>query len=581
MTPTQQRSSYQKRMAWPTLWLLLSVFLLQVTPNRLYAQVGTPTYFNVVPPASGSANAFPLNSTSNTKIQWIYGPGVFSSAGAGAGTPCPAGQLITKIYIRFATANPTFTYTDFSISLGQTVGTDVNYGTASNTSYPFYTGLTNVFFQPTFQLTGNAAQSWYGIDLQTPFAYDPSLSLLVEVKALQTASGGNGVVNVSTTGQMQRLYGPYVNTTGTSNTGSTPVGFDVIAGGPCSDPPTAGTATASPAGTICPGQSSTLNLTGTSTGTGQTYQWESSLTSGGPYTDIGPSSGFSNLNVSPTVPTYYRCKVTCGSSTVPSTEVMVNVSTPFPGGSYTIDNSQPTGGTNFNSFTDAVAAISCGISGPVIFDVDPSSGPYTEQITLPATIGSTAINTVTFNGNGRTLQFNSTDGNNRHVVKFDGADYITFNDLVINCTTGTFGWGMHFTNGADYNTVSLCTINSQQNSTSTNYTAVAMSGSVTSATTAGNSGNYNTFIDNTFNGGYYGATVCGAGVGSEVVGNTFTNCAIRNFYNYGIYTLNCKDAIISTCDFSRPAPNSIVRQQLRVFMTTGTTRYPCRELSYS
>jgi hypothetical protein len=337
--------------------------------------------------------------------------------------------------------------------------------------------------------------------------------------------------------------------------------------GPCTDPPVVGTI-GSTANNLCVGQSAVLSMSGGTGGTGQTYQWSSSSTSGGPYT---PISGATNASfvAAPTSTTYYICDVTCGISTGTTAEFALNVNLPFPGGSYTIDNSQPTGGTNFNSFTAAVAAISCGISGPVIFDVDPSSGPYTEQITLPATIGSTAINTVTFNGNGRTLQFNSADGNNRHVVKFDGADYITFNDLVINCTGGTFGWGMHFINGADYNTVSLCTINSLLNTSSTNYTPVIMSGSVTSPTTAGNSGNYNTFIDNTFNGGYYGATVCGAGVGSEVVGNTFTNCAIRNFYNYGIYTLNSKDAIISTCDFARPTQTATTTAA-GVFMTTGT-----------
>lgn len=94
----------------------------------------------------------------------------------------------------------------------------------------------------------------------------------------------------------------------------------------------------------------------------------------------------------------------------------------------------------------------------MVFDVDPASGPYNEQITLPFSIRSNAVNTVTFNGNRQTIQFASTNTNARHVIKLDGADYITFNDLNIVGTTGTYGWGMHFTNGADYNTVSLCNI---------------------------------------------------------------------------------------------------------------------------
>ncbi|MBK7764062.1 MAG: hypothetical protein IPI46_12070 [Bacteroidetes bacterium] len=340
-------------------------------------------------------------------------------------------------------------------------------------------------------------------------------------------------------------------------------------GGPCTDPPVAGTPSISSA-SACLGSSVNLNIAGGTLGLTQTYQWKSSSVSGGPYTNIGSPLTSPTLSHLPSVgTTYYVCDIMCGSGTATTTEVSVNVPTPFPGGNYTIDNTQPTGGTNFNSFTAAVSAISCGITGPVVFDVVSATGPYTEQITLPATIGSTAVNTVTFNGNGNTIQFFSTNTNARHVIKLDGADYITFNELNINCATGTFGWGMHFTNAADYNTVSLCTINNNIVSTATNFAGIVLSGSVTSATTAGNSGSYNTFIDNNINGGYYGITMVGAGVGSENLNNTVTNNIIRNFYNYGIYTLYQKSGIINNNDFFRPNRTNTTTCA-GVFMTTGS-----------
>ncbi|MBK7764064.1 MAG: right-handed parallel beta-helix repeat-containing protein [Bacteroidetes bacterium] len=548
----------------------LSILLLLLAFCRVsFAQVGTPTYLNNN--TGVTANAFPLNTTANTKIQWIYGPGAFTTAGGGSGTPLPAGQLITKIYIKFsATTNPATIYPNLRISMAQTLGTTANFGTASSTIYPFNTGLTQVFDQNNFQFTGITPSSWYGITLQTPFLYDPALSLLVEVRSTLTTSGGNGVANIATTGQMQRLYGPFANTIGTSNTGLTPIGFDVMPAAVCSAPPTAGTAVSSPLIPICAGSSATLDLTGNSIGSGQTYQWESSLTPGGPYTSVSTVNSSPIFTVNPTVTTYYRCLVTCSGNTQPSTETSVTVAPLFPGGNYTINSALPTGGSNFQTFAAAVAAISCGISSSVVFDVVSGSGPYTEQITLPSTIGSDATKTVTFNGNGNTLQFASTNINARHVVKLDGADYITFDNLIINASAGTYGWGIHFINGADYNTVSLCTINtSTTDITLSSHHPVVMSNSATVTTTAGNNGNYNTFIDNTFQGGYYSVTMCGSGVGTENIGNNLTNNQFRNSYSYSLYMLNQKSAIVNNNDFSRPLRTASTTTA-GVFMTTGS-----------
>jgi hypothetical protein len=63
-----------------------------------------------------------------------------------------------------------------------------------------------------------------------------------------------------------------------------------------------------------------------------------------------------------------------------------------------------------------------------VFNVAAGSGPYTEQVTIPSITGSSAINTITFNGNGRTLQFTPVTAA-RHVIKLDGADFVTINNL--------------------------------------------------------------------------------------------------------------------------------------------------------
>ena len=176
-----------------------------------------------------------------------------------------------------------------------------------------------------------------------------------------------------------------------------------LPGSPCASPPTPGTATASPS-TACTGASVSLNLTGNSFGAGQTYQWEESANLGGPYTPIGSPSSSPSTNITATTSKYYRCAVTCSGNTQVSVPVQVVVNPAFPGGTYTINPALPPGGGNYQTMAAAVNALSCGISGPVIFNVAPGSGPYNEQVIIPPVGGTSAVNTVTFYGNGATIR---------------------------------------------------------------------------------------------------------------------------------------------------------------------------------
>lgn len=97
----------------------------------------------------------------------------------------------------------------------------------------------------------------------------------------------------------------------------------------CSGTPTAGTATAS-AQSICSGQNLNLDLTGySSLVSGLTFQWQSSSSQGGTYTNI---SGATNpaYTASQTAATYYKCVVTCtnGGASATSNAVFVDVFAP-------------------------------------------------------------------------------------------------------------------------------------------------------------------------------------------------------------------------------------------------------------
>ncbi len=79
---------------------------------------------------------------------------------------------------------------------------------------------------------------------------------------------------------------------------------------PCSGTPTAGSA-ASSLNYICTAGNVNLSLTGSSTTTGLTYQWQSSPTGAGTFTNIGSSSSSPAYTASVSSSTDFRCIVTC------------------------------------------------------------------------------------------------------------------------------------------------------------------------------------------------------------------------------------------------------------------------------
>ncbi|MBK9318592.1 MAG: hypothetical protein IPM91_07025 [Bacteroidetes bacterium] len=289
----------------------------------------------------------------------------------------------------------------------------------------------------------------------------------------------------------------------------------------------------------------TFSLTGNSVGLGQTYEWLSGPTASGPWTaESGVLTG-SAYNSVVNASAYWCCKVTCGLTSDTSVAVFSDVATLFPGGTYTINSALPTGGGNYASFNDAVAAIQCGIAGPVIFNFAPGSGPYVEQVIIPQIGGTSTTNTITFNGNGVSMIAASANTNQREAILLNGADHITIDSILIDVSGGTYGWGIRLTNSADSNVISNCQINTLANSTSSNYAGIIMSGSATAATTAGDNGDGNLFIGNTIINGYYGFTLCGNSTAPFAANNSIINNDIIDHYFYGIYVVNAENSIIS------------------------------------
>jgi hypothetical protein len=135
-----------------------------------------------------------------------------------------------------------------------------------------------------------------------------------------SGSGGvfNGTVNIppgATPGltrlRARLMYSTYYGPCGTANYGEVEdYSINVIGAVACSGTPAAGTTTG-PAG-VCSGASFTVGLSGSSTASGITYQWQSSP-DGVTYTNIPGATG-PTASLTQTASTYYQCVVTCTGS---------------------------------------------------------------------------------------------------------------------------------------------------------------------------------------------------------------------------------------------------------------------------
>lgn len=348
----------------------------------------------------------------------------------------------------------------------------------------------------------------------------------------------------------------------TSDFGVTDIGLDNLVinnWADCTGTPTGGTAIASPT-TVCLNDNITLTVNGASDGNGIAYQWQVSTNNVNWTNIVGATNYFTTATQ--TVTSYYRCVISCNLTGTSSNSTAVTVSsTSLVGGTFTINKNLPTsfpGGTNFASFNDAYNAIKCGVNAPVIFNVVSGTGPYSEQLIMSNVPGASKINTITFNGNGNTLSFSSSNTNERAVIKLKNTKHIIFDSLTIDASAGTYGFGVQLFNNADSNIIRKCNIITSTTSTLTNYAGVVISGSETSATGTGTTLCDNNIISgNTITGGYYGITLTATFAGGANGYNKLINNKIEDVYFYGIYVSASYNTLIESNSISRPTRTTL------------------------
>jgi hypothetical protein len=188
------------------------------------------------------------------------------------------------------------------------------------------------------------------------------------------------------------------------------------------------------------------------------------------------------------------------------------------------------------------ALTNAGVSGPVTFNFNAAAGPFIGGVDIGPIIGNSAANTITFNGNGAVLN----ESGPAHILALNNMHYVTITNFnIINTNPTASKFGIMVRGGSTNITITNNFINVGTVATGTGSGCINVSGSLTSAVTAGDNGKYITISNNELVGGYYAVSLMGAASYLNCFGNTVSNNIIRDYYVYGIYLSNNDTTVVT------------------------------------
>ncbi|GAA3992190.1 fibronectin type III domain-containing protein [Hymenobacter antarcticus] len=261
-----------------------------------------------------------------SRFAYIYTAAELSAAGISPGA------LITNLgWLKADAATVTGSNNFFEVRLGNTSLSSIVDGTAWGT---LKTGTTITYTSSTQNVTG-AAGTYFAVANTTAFTYTGGNLLVMNdwVKSGTATAAVNFITNDAPnlgagTASSAALTDASAVTTNNSSTsyGSRRPTLQLIATPPpaCTAPPTAGSAVASVANGCSP-LAVALSLSGSSTGTGLTYQWQQSTTGpAGTFTNISGATS-NSYSTTLTTTTTFQAVVTCSGQSATSTPVTVTV----------------------------------------------------------------------------------------------------------------------------------------------------------------------------------------------------------------------------------------------------------------
>lgn len=389
-----------------------------------YTAIGTTT--------STSTQSFAVTSTTYFKCVTI----------------CGASSATTAVITASIGALPYGTGT-YSVSLpysitGQTTCGMVNDFTPGNItnicgSSSYYTDKDVVYvFTPTVTAAFNGSVTSSGSYMGMMLYQGCPTSTGVCIANAQGSSGNQSITNCSNILTAGVTYYLILDSWGASS-GCNPYNIN-LSQSVCSGVPVAGTAVASPSAN-CGTFTSTLSLSGNSTGCGTTFQWYQSNAAAGTYSAIGSAITTSSITYVITAPTYFKCVVTCGASSATTAVISTTINTISGTGTYSVSLPYTSGAQTtcgmVNDFTSSNVTNICG-----------SSSYYTgEDVVYMFTpsVSATFNSTVT-----------TSSGSYIGMMLYDGCPTAGSN-CIANSQSSSGPWGINTSSGC-----SLTTLNAGQ-----------------------------------------------------------------------------------------------------------------------
>lgn len=202
-------------------------------------------------------------------------------------------------------------------------------------------------------------------------------------------------------------------------------------------------------------------------------------------------------------------------------------------GEFQIGGSSP----DFSNFNEALFAIeNCGIDSAIVFNVAP--GVYVEQLDIDSIIGASTTNTVTFkplsgDSTSVTLKFSATNINDNYVVRFNGAKFITFQEMTVQANGASYARVFVYENAASNITVKNCRV-LMSSSGSSYFSGFYFYNTISKD---------NKIINNYILNGYYGLYMRSPSSTTPGFRNEIRNNNFHNYYSYGAY-IQYQDSLI-------------------------------------
>ncbi|MCF8283750.1 MAG: right-handed parallel beta-helix repeat-containing protein [Sphingobacteriales bacterium] len=215
-------------------------------------------------------------------------------------------------------------------------------------------------------------------------------------------------------------------------------------------------------------------------------------------------------------------------------------------GTYTVGGTSP----NYSDIASAVSAISCGVTGPVVFNIRP--GTYSERFTINNPKNTSSINTITFKAENNDsssviISSNGTSGaTNRNVVRLNRSKNIVLKYLTLrNMSNSVLGSAaVQITSDARNVSISNCRLLMSGTSSSPTLYVITTSDSANIAL-GGKGGNGVTIKNNYISGGNVGIAFKGASQYVRDEGLVIDGNIIDSSASFGISTANTDVASIS------------------------------------